>query len=131
VKIRGHPLTSKHAKRWRQRSIESRDPLDAGKALVINISMSALSDRMHARVSASRAMNPNLAARDAMKSTFQFVLDGFAMALTLPAGEMATIVGDDELEPLRHRDTYVCNSAFGFELGRLSRYPCKIIWAAT
>src|SRR4051794_13527786 len=65
--------------------------------------MSALAERVYAGVRSSGAVNPNLVAGYPFESSLQLILHGFAMALALPAGETTTIVGDDQLEPLRHR----------------------------
>ena len=66
--------------------------------------MRALSKRVHAGIGSPSAVNSYLAPANLAKGPLQLVLHSFSMFLTLPAGEVRTVVGNDQLEPLRHRD---------------------------
>lgn len=81
--------------------------------------MRALAKRMDSGVRASRPNDRDSGAADLMESRLEFILDGAAVFLTLPATKGSAVVGDEQTEP-PHSQTF-----------RLSRYPCRINCAAT
>ena len=56
--------------------------------------MRALSKRVNTGIGASGAMNSDALAADLVQRTFQFILNGIAMCLALPAGEGRAVVGN-------------------------------------
>src|SRR5438445_7437109 len=64
--------------------------------------MRTLTERVNASVGPPRAVHTHALATDMMKRALQLVLDRVSVCLTLPAGEMHPVIGDDQLQSLRH-----------------------------
>ena len=96
VKVIGHTPAAKNPKLRRQTGIESGCPTFRSQPLV-DVHMGALGERVDAGIGASCTVNSNELAGDSVKSALQMVLDGPAMLLTLPAGEMRAVISNQQL----------------------------------
>ena len=96
--------------------------------------MRALRQRMDARIGPPGAMHSHALGANPLKRAFQVILNRIAVRLALPSGKWRTVVGNDQLEPRRHLIALEDSSRSGPRSRALcnpSRYPCKIICAAT
>src|SRR5207249_2055620 len=64
--------------------------------------MCTLSLRVHTGVGSAGSVQANPLTADALQCALEMILNGIAVRLTLPTGKRSSVVGDDELKPLRH-----------------------------
>src|SRR5438445_7838493 len=64
--------------------------------------MCTLCQGVHASVGSAGSVQANALAADAFKCALKMILNRIAVRLTLPTGKRSSVVGDDELKPLRH-----------------------------
>ena len=66
-----------------------------------NIHMGALPERVHSGVGPSRAGHGQASPANPFECFFEAILNGVAVFLALPAGEIPPVVADNQLEPAR------------------------------
>src|SRR5438045_9291311 len=102
MKTLRHKRAAEHANGRRQQGIERLQPVIGRQFLLGKIDMCALAERVHAGISSSRAMNANARAANFVEGALETILHGVAMGLTLPAGKMTAVVGNNQFQPPRH-----------------------------
>ena len=96
-------ITAHDSDRGRQHAVQGRAPAISSVTRSRKINVSALGQRVHSGVGAAGAMDANVFATNLRERFFQVVLNAVAIRLALPARKWRAVIGDDQLEPRRHR----------------------------
>ena len=95
VKAVGNKTRAQNPNGLREHAVEIVEPTFSGELCSGHVNMRALPERVHAGVRPPGSADCQASSADAFESCFQVILDGVSVFLTLPAGEIASIVTDD------------------------------------
>jgi len=98
-----HKSRAQNANCGRQHAVHRFEPLFGVQPRGRNVNVRALAERMHAGIRAARSDHRQARPAHPLKRRFKLVLDGVLVFLTLPAGEICSVVTDNELKPPRFR----------------------------
>src|ERR1700720_2977564 len=95
----------------REQSIQGACPTPRCQAPLRKIDMCTLSESVHTGIGSPGAMHTSALLSYSAKRAFQNILHGVAVRLALPTCKSCSVVGDNELQPLRHFDQPEISSA--------------------
>jgi hypothetical protein len=117
VEIIRHISTAKHANTLRQRRIECFNPTVRWQRLT-NIGVRALRERVNTCVRSAGPVYAHGPSSDALKGTFQMILDRVAVRLALPASELCAVISGNQFQASRLVGAPRCPESFRESLQR-------------